>query len=90
MDNAADKGQQTTQIPTINRSIRGAVTLAEAAAIVMAEARVLPPHLLITVVVNGGGGGMEPMALMEALLTAVAVDGDGGNGIVAATVDDNN
>ena len=36
----AGKEQQTTQQPTINRSVGGAVTLAEAAAIVTAEARV--------------------------------------------------
>ncbi len=79
-----------TQQPTINRSVRGAVTLAQAAEIVTAEARVLPPPLLTAVVINGGGGGMEPTAPMMASLTAVAVDGGGGNGIVATTVNDNN
>ena len=39
-DNAAGKEQQTTQQPTIYRSIGGAVTLAEAATIVRVEARV--------------------------------------------------
>ena len=38
-DNAAGKEQQTTQQPTIDRSVGGAVTLVEAAAIVRAEAR---------------------------------------------------
>jgi hypothetical protein len=87
---AAGKGQQMTQQPTIDRSVRGAVTLAQAAAIVTAEARVPPPPLLTAVVVNGGGGGMEPMAPMAASLTAVAVDGSGSDGVVAAAVDDNN
>ncbi len=89
-DNAAGKGRQTTQQPTIDRSVRGAVTLAQAAAIVMVEARVLPPPLSTAVVVDGGGSGMEPTAPMAALLTAVAVDGSGVNGVVAAAVDDNN
>jgi hypothetical protein len=89
-DNAAGKGRQRTQQPTIDRSVRGTVTLAEAAAIVMAEARVLLPPLLIAVVVDGGGGRMEPTAPMAALLMAVAVDGGGGNGVVAATVNYNN
>jgi hypothetical protein len=89
-DNAAGEGRQTTQQPTINRSVRGAVTLAEAAVIVMVEARVPPPPLLTAVVVNGGGGGMEPTAPMAAPLTAVAVDGVGSDGNVAATVDQNN
>ena len=64
--------------------------MAQAAAIVTAEARVPLPSLLTVVVVNGGGGGMEPTAPMAALLTAVAVDGGGGNGVVATAVDDNN
>jgi hypothetical protein len=40
-DDASGKGRQTTQQPTINRSIGGAMTLAKAAAMVMvmAEAR---------------------------------------------------
>ena len=38
-DNAAGKGRQTTQQPTIDRSIGGAMTLAKAAAMVTAEAR---------------------------------------------------
>jgi hypothetical protein len=89
-ENAAGKGQQTTQQPFIDRSVRGAVTLAQAAAIVTAEARVPPPPLLTAVVVDGGGGGMEPTAPMAALLTAVAVDVGGSNGIVATAIDDNN
>jgi hypothetical protein len=79
-----------TQQPTINRSVRGTVTLAQAAAIVTAEARVPPPLLLTAVVVDGGGGGMEPTALMAASLMAVAVDGCGGNGVVTPAVNDNN
>jgi hypothetical protein len=79
-----------TQQPTINRSVRGAVTLAQAAAIVMAEARVLPPRLLTAVVVDGGGSGMEPTVPMAVLLMAVAVDGSGGDGVVAAAINDNN
>ncbi len=63
---------------------------AQAAAIVTAEARVPLPPLSTAVVVDGGSGGMEPTAPMAALLTAVAVDGSGGNGVVAAAVDDNN
>ncbi len=66
------------------------MTSAEAAAIVKVEARVLPPPLSTAVAVDRGGGGMEPMALMGVSLTAVAVDGSGSNGAVAATVDDNN
>ncbi len=66
------------------------MTSTDAAAIVTVEARVPPPPLSIAVVVDGGSGGMEPTAPMGALLTAVAVDGNGGNGIVAATVDNNN
>jgi hypothetical protein len=79
-----------TQQPTINRSFRGAVTLAEAALIVMVEARVLPPLLSTAVVVYRGGSGMEPTAPMAASLMAVAVDGGGGDGIVAATINNNN
>ena len=78
------------QQPTIDRSIRGTVTLAEAPGIVMAEARVLPPPFSTAVVVNRGIGGMEPTAPMAALLTAEAVDGGGGNGIVATAVNNNN
>jgi hypothetical protein len=89
-DNAAGKGRKTTQQPTIDRSVRGAVTLALAAAIVTAEAKVPRPTLLTAVVANRGGGGMEPMAPMAASLTAVAVDGGGGDGVVAAAIDDNN
>jgi hypothetical protein len=89
-NNAAGKGRQMTQQPTINRSIKGAVTSAEAAAIVTVEARVPLPPLSTEVVVDGGGGGMEPMAPMAASLTAVAVDGGGGDGIVAAAVNNNN
>ncbi len=66
------------------------MTSAQAAAIVTAKARVLPPPFLTAVVVDGGSGGMEPMAPMAALLTAVAVDGGGGNGIVATAINDNN
>jgi hypothetical protein len=61
------------------------VTLAQAAAIVMAEARVLPPPLSTAVVVNRGSNGMEPTAPMAASLMAVVVDGSGGNGVVAKT-----
>ncbi len=39
-DDAAGKGQQTTQQPTIDRSVGDTVTLAEAALILTAEARV--------------------------------------------------
>jgi hypothetical protein len=39
-DNAAGKGRQTTQQPTIDRSVGGAMTLAKAAVMVMEEARV--------------------------------------------------
>ncbi len=63
--------------------------MAQAAAIVMVEARVPLPPLSTAVVIDGGGGGMEPTTPMAASLTAVAVDGSGGNGVVAATVDDN-
>jgi hypothetical protein len=66
------------------------VTLADAAAIVTAEARVPLPPLSTAFVVDRGGGGMEPTALMAASLTAVAVDGSGSDGNVAPTVDDNN
>ncbi len=66
------------------------MTLAQAAAIVTAEARVLPPPLLTAVVINGGGGGMEPTVPMAALLMAVAIDGSGSNGVVATAVNDNN
>ncbi len=66
MDNAAGEGQQTTQQPTIDRSVRGAVTSAEAAAIVTAKARVTPPPLSTAVVVNGGGSGMDPTVPMAA------------------------
>ena len=38
-DNAAGKGQQTTQHPTIEMSIGGEMTLAKAAVMVTAEAR---------------------------------------------------
>jgi hypothetical protein len=38
-DNAAGEGRQIIQQPTINRSIRGVMTLAKAAAMVTAEAR---------------------------------------------------
>ena len=79
-----------TQQPTIDRSIRGAMTSAQAAAIVTAKARVLPPPFLTAVVVDGGSGGMEPMAPMATSLTAVAVDGGGGNGDVAAAIDNTN
>jgi hypothetical protein len=89
-DDAAGERQQTTQQPTINRSLRGAVTLAQAAAIVTVEARVPPPPLLRAVVIDGGGSGMEPMAPMAVSLMAVAVDGSGGNGVVTAAVKDNN
>ncbi len=41
-------------------------------------------------VVDGGNGGMEPMAPMTALLTAVAVDGGGNNDLVAAAINNNN
>jgi hypothetical protein len=64
--------------------------LAQAAAIVTAETRVPVPPLSTAVVIDGGSSGMEPTAPMAAWLTAVAVDGSGGNGIVAAPVDDNN
>ncbi len=66
------------------------MTSAEAAGIVTAEARVPPPPLSTEVVINGGRGGMELTAPMAASLMAVAVDGDGKNGIVAAAVNDNN
>ena len=45
--------------------------------------------LLTAVVIDRGGGGMEPMAPMGASSTAVAVDGGGSNGIVPATIDNN-
>ena len=54
----------TTQQPTIDRSVRGTVTLIEASAIVTSEARVPPPPLSTSVVADGGGGGMEPTAPM--------------------------
>jgi hypothetical protein len=38
-DDAAGKGRQTTQQPTINRSIGGAMTLAKAAVMMTMEAR---------------------------------------------------
>ncbi len=66
------------------------MTLAQAEAIVTVEARVPPPPLSTAVVVNGGGSGMEPMAPMAASLTAVAVDGGGGDGDVATAINDNN
>jgi hypothetical protein len=66
------------------------VTLAQAAAIVTAEARVPPPPLSTAVVVDGGGGGIEPTAWMAALLIAVAVDGSVNNGVVATAINDNN
>ena len=77
------------QQPTIDRSIRGTVTLAEAPGIVKAEARVLPPPFSTAVVVKRGNSGMEPTA-MAALLTAEAVDGGGGNGIDATAINNNN
>jgi hypothetical protein len=89
-DNAAGKGRQMTQQPTIDRSVTGAVTSAQAAAIVTVEARVPLPPLSTAVVVDRGGGGMEPTSPMAASLTAVAVDGGGGNSVVAAAIDDNN
>ncbi len=64
--------------------------MAEAAGIVTAEARVLPPPLLTVVAVNGGGGGMEPTVPLAASLTAEAVDGGGGNGVVPTAAGDNN
>ena len=75
-----------TQQSTIDSSIRGAVTLADAAAIVRAEAWVPPPPLSTAVVVNGGGGG-KLMVPMAASLTAKAQsDGSGSNVVVAAAV----
>jgi hypothetical protein len=38
-DDAAGKGRQMTQQPTIDRSVEGAMTLAKATAMVTAEAR---------------------------------------------------
>jgi hypothetical protein len=69
-DNAAGKGQQTTQQPTIDRSIGGAMTLAKAAVMVTAEARArawwrrhwrrrqrraVVHHPVVVVVVDGSG-----------------------------------
>jgi hypothetical protein len=92
----SDGGQRsrrgsTTQQPTIDRSIRGAVTLVEAPSIVLAEARVPPPPLTTAVVIDKGGGGIELTAPMAAsLTTAEAVGGGGGDGVVAASTKDNN
>ncbi len=44
---------------------------------------------MTAVVIDIGRGGMEPMAPMGVSLTAVAVDGSGGNSAVPATLDDN-
>jgi hypothetical protein len=43
----------------------------------------------IAVIVDGSGGGIEPMALMAASSTVVAVDGDGNNGVFTTTSYDN-
>ena len=80
----------TTQQPTIDRSVRGAVTTTEAAVIVMAEASVPPPPFSTVVVVDKGNGRMELTAPMAVLLKAEAVDGGGGDGVVAVAVDNNN
>ena len=77
VEDVAGKGQQTTQQPTINRSVEDAMTSAEATAIVMVEARVRV-------------GWQRHWRQRRQLLMAVAVDGGGGNGVVAVIVNNNN